>query len=272
MKLFEYSEDGSSWEVTRNSERWTQEEIELAMDDTISDEELAEVLERTIIAVRGRRKLLRTFGLYKSDISPRSYHKYTEEDDEFIATHTPVESSEFLGVSVGSINYRRSKLAKDGKLELRTKRKFSEDEIEVLKDTSLSNAECARKLNRSESSISYKRDTLKKQGLIENILRARRRIRYTNEEIEILENPDISNYECSRILDRTMSAIRSKRSHLEIDTKVIRSPRSDRRGLYYDNEIGRSPYPTQEELQSWGIKVDRDWDDLPFNQESGLAW
>ena len=265
MDSIEYSGDGSSWTATRNSEKWSLEEIELAMDDTISDEELAEVLERTVVSVRGRRKLLRSMGLYKSDTDIRVYHSYTEEEDEFIATHTPLESSKFVGVSVGSINYRRRKLAKEGKLELRPKRNFSEEEIEVLKDTSLSNAECARRLNRPESSISYKRNALKKLDQVGDVPRGHRNNDYTDEEIKLLKDPNVSSYECSRRLGRTTTAIRTKRSQLGLDTEVLRSPRRERKGLYYHNElVERSPYPTQEELNSWGIKIDRDWDDQPF--------
>ena len=265
MDSIEYSKDGSSWSTSRSSEKWSLEEIELAMDDTISDEELAEVLERTIISVRGRRKLLRSMGLYKSDTDLRTYHSYTDEEDEFIATHSPLESAKFVGVSVGSINYRRRKLAKEGKIELRTKRNFSDDEIELLKDTSLSNAECARRLNRPESSISYKRNALKELVQIDEVPRAHRNNEYTDEEIELLKDPNISTYECSRRTGRTTTAIRTKRSQLGLDTKVIRSPRRERKGLYYNSEVvEKSPYPTYDELISWGIRIDRDWDDQPF--------
>ena len=261
----EYAKDGSSWSTSRNSKKWSSEEIELAMDDTISNEELAEVLERTIISVKIRRKLLRSMGLYKSDIDLRTYHNYTNEEDEFIATHTPLESSRFIGVSLGSINYRRKKLAKEGKLELRSRKSFSDDEIEVLKDTSLSNAECARRLNRPESSISYKRNVLKKLNQVGDIPRAHRSNDYTDEEIELLKDSNISTYECARRLGRTTAAIRTKRNQLGLDTEIIRSPRRERKGLYYYSEVEKSPYPTHDELKSWGIKIDRDWDDLPFN-------
>lgn len=260
----EYAEDGSSWTVTNRGEKWSLEEIELAMDDTISDEELAEVLERTIISVKSRRKLLRSCGLYKSDADLRTYHKYTEEEDEFIITHTPSESSKFIGVSIASISYRRRVLADEGKLELSPRRSFSKEEIEVLKDTSLSNAECARRLNRPESSVSYKRSIMKKRGQLWDIPRAHRDTDYTDEEIELLKDPNITNYECSRRLGRTMAAIRTKRNQLGLDQKVLRSPMSSSRGLYYQSEFERDPYPSSDELKSWGIRIDRDWDDLPF--------
>ena len=146
----------------RNRE-WTDDELEIASDPSISNKELSERLNRSTGSVISKRFLLKVQG--HDDLLNDGDHRYSEEDDEFIIAHTVRESSKRLGVSVNAIKDRRRRLRGMGKLEP-VKNHFSEDDLKIVSDLSLSIGECARVLNRSAKSITDKRYEMRRKGLL----------------------------------------------------------------------------------------------------------
>ena len=146
----------------RNRE-WTDEELAIASDPSISNRELSERLNRSTDSVISKRFLLKVQG--HDDLLSGGGHTYSDEDDEFIVTHTVRESSEHLGVSTDAIESRRRKLRRMGSLEP-VKNHFSDDDLKVVTDLSLSIGECARILNRSPKSITDKRCEMRRKGLL----------------------------------------------------------------------------------------------------------
>ena len=150
--------------VRSNNDRpWTDEELELASDPSISHKELAERLNRSKDSVISKRFILRAQG--HEELLCGRFHEYTDEEDEFIMTHSPRESSDHLGLSMDAIKGRRYKLRKSGKLSP-VESHFSDDDLKIVTDLSLSNRECAEILNRSAKSIADKRYYLRRKGLI----------------------------------------------------------------------------------------------------------
>ena len=146
----------------RNRE-WTDEELAIASDPSISNRELSERLNRSTDSVISKRFMLKVQG--HDDLLNGGRHTYSDEDDEFIVTHTVRESSEHLGVSTDAIESRRRKLRRIGRLEP-VKNHFSDDDLKVVTDLSLSIGECARILNRSPKSVTDKRCEMRRKGLL----------------------------------------------------------------------------------------------------------
>lgn len=146
----------------RNRE-WTDEELAIASNPSISHREAAERLSRSTDSVISKRFLLKVQG--HDDLLNGGRHTYSDEDDEFIITHTVRESSEHLGVSVDAIESRRRKLRRMGRLKT-VDTHFSEDDLKIVSDLSLSISECARILNRSPKSITDKRCEMRRKGLL----------------------------------------------------------------------------------------------------------
>ena len=146
----------------RNNE-WTDEELELASDASISHKELSERLHRSTDSVISKRFLLKVQG--HNDLLNGGGHTYSDDDDEFIITHTVRESSEHLGVSIDAIESRRRKFRRMGRLEP-VKNHFSDEDLKIVTDLSLSIGECARILNRSPKSITDKRCEMRRKGLL----------------------------------------------------------------------------------------------------------
>lgn len=150
----------------RNEDRnreWTDEELAIASDPSISNRELSERLNRSTDSVISKRFLLKVQG--HDDLLNNGGHTYSDEDDEFIVTHTVRESSEHLGVSTDAIESRRRKLRRMGRLKT-VDTHFSEDDLKIVSNLSLSIGECAKILNRSPKSITDKRCEMRRRGLL----------------------------------------------------------------------------------------------------------
>ena len=150
----------------RNEDRnreWTDEELEIASNPSISHREAAERLGRSFDSVISKRFLLKVQG--HDNLLNGGGHTYLDEEDDFIITHTVRESSEHLGVSIDAIKSRRRKLRRMGRLKT-VDTHFSENDLKIVSDLSLSIGECARILNRSPKSITDKRCEMRRKGLL----------------------------------------------------------------------------------------------------------
>lgn len=155
--------------ITNKHQSWTDEEIDAVKDLSLSKIEVAELLGRSVYSVSTMRQVLKMKGEL-DDKNTR--HMYTPEDDNFVASHTVEESADFLGVTVKSVTRRRSRLIINGKMRRNANRSFrkgtpyTNEELEIITDLSLSNKECAELLDRSVSAICCKRCDLRKKGLL----------------------------------------------------------------------------------------------------------
>ena len=150
----------------RNEDRnreWTNDELELASVPSISHRELSERLHRSTDSVISKRFLLKVQG--HDDLLNGGGHTYSDEDDKFIVNHTVKESSEHLGVSTDAIKSRRRKLRRTGRLKT-VDNHFSEDDLKIVTDLSVSVSDCARILGRSPKSITDKRCEMRRRGLL----------------------------------------------------------------------------------------------------------
>lgn len=146
----------------RNTE-WTDEELSIVLDPSLSHEEVSRITGRSLQSVIAKRYMLKSQG--HSELLQGSGHQYSDEDDEFIIHHTMRESAEHLHVTIGAIRSRRSKLRKRGKLGP-VENRFTEDDLKIISDLSLSHRECSELLGRPVSSIKSKRYNMRKQGLL----------------------------------------------------------------------------------------------------------
>ena len=251
-----YKKNKSTGTIREPWREWTPKELELAKDPSISSEELAEVLGRSLPAVRMKRSRI----LRGETGVTRRRHRFTEEEDEFIKSHTISESSKFIGVSEQSIINRRQILASKDEIELHHPNEYTKEELEVLKDTSLPNRVCAEILGRSSYSISCKRYTMRKSGLIDDEGKSSGNF-YSEDELEVLADPTMSDQECSEVLGRPILGIKSKRSMMRSEGLINSdSSRSYKNGkssfTRIEDNLLLDPYtPIEEIASSLGVSV-----------------
>jgi hypothetical protein len=82
-------------------------------------------------------------------------------------------------------------------------KKYSQKELDIVKDKNLSNAECAKLLNRTPEAIYCKRYAL---GIV-----TRRQKNYTPDELEMIYRKDLTDWACGKLLNISPSTVRFKR-------------------------------------------------------------
>lgn len=138
---------------------WSEDELILLFDPSLGTSEMAEMLpNRSQKAVEERRRILKSMDL---DV-PTFKHEYTDEEIEFIRTHSVKESSEFVGVSEAAIEGTRKRLIHSGRMKA-TNRPYDKDEIAILSDESLSDEECSVITGRTLLAVKRKRYQMKKE-------------------------------------------------------------------------------------------------------------
>ena len=111
-----------------------------------------------------------------------------------------------LGRTIAAVSNRMSRLG----LSINEKKPWTNEEIEIAKDISLTNHELAELLDRSVGSVSEKRSVLRSKGeFTEYCKRA-----FTSEEVEIISDLWLTNQECAELLDRSLCSIANKRSRM----------------------------------------------------------
>jgi hypothetical protein len=94
------------------------------------------------------------------------------------------------------------------KYEVKT---WTDDEIAVIKDTTLTSKECAEKLGRTKGSVCQKRQRL---GIKTPDMRKKRK-RWTNDEINVVRDKHLKSKECAEILGKTVPAVNNMRQRLK---------------------------------------------------------
>lgn len=141
----------------RTNRRWTPEEVNLFYEGR-TNSEISEITGRPMNSVCMKRSYLRKQG---EDIPPsKAGHRFTPEDDELVESLPLIEAAEALGVSIESVKERRQVLRTDTTME-NSGRRFSESDLSILRNQSISNRECAEILGRSYYSIARKRHKMR---------------------------------------------------------------------------------------------------------------
>ena len=139
----------------------------------------------------------------------RNHGKNWTVEDELIALDPEMkldEKARILGRTIAAVSNRMSRLG----LSINEKKPWTDDEIEIAKDMSLTDNELADLLDRSVGSVCVKRSVLRSKGELTEY----RHHMFTNEEVEIISDLWLTNEECAELLDRSLNSIASKRCRL----------------------------------------------------------
>ena len=160
--------------ITRNAfgkvkrSSWSEEHLAMIMEQRKTDEDIANLIGRTVPAIRNKRLLIR-----RRDAVNRQEHRqntgrgmrWTEEEEQLIIDGLSFrEISMRIKRSVRSIEKRRQYLVRTGRCEARQKGGYSTEEIQMLTDMEHSYAELSKITGRSVQALRNRRYELVSRG------------------------------------------------------------------------------------------------------------
>ena len=202
----EYSSDRNRPTMNRRNsrKRWTSEEERLLFDESLTIEEMALLLERSIASISQRKLRIG---------ATESVRKWSEEELELARdmSLSDKELAELLDRSFESVRGKREKLRSKGDLETRRDvRAYSDEDNEFIADDSFSVEELSELFGVSKKAISSKRYLMRKASG-----KVIQKHRYSEDEIEVLLDESLTDEECSELLGRPVGGVSKKRYNLK---------------------------------------------------------
>lgn len=136
---------------------WTKEQDRLVLEQELSDQEIAQIVGRTVQAVHSRR-----FALHHKypnrDYGSRTQKPWSSKEEAVALdwSLSDKEVAEALGRTLNSVKYKRRKLREKEAKPTRSG-KWSPYEINLIMTSDLSDSELAKVLHRTKQSIASKR-------------------------------------------------------------------------------------------------------------------
>lgn len=216
--------------------QWTEEELQFIKDnyETLSDEKIADKLERTPRAVEGRRLLI---GLTKHHVARRysAVNHWTKEEDELLMdkwdTYSLKRLAKELDRTESAVKNRRHKLTtqedsapvthkpKTRKVAKRVN-EYSDEDIAFIKENyiDMSNHELSKHIDRSANSIAVKKSSL---GLVRPSESANVSFWTKSDDAFLMDNWDKKSASwIAKQLGRSSSAVRNRRWKLNLPKKM----------------------------------------------------